>query len=188
MAEIKANTKAALEQLEIQVQTFIQPMGYSVVALEQTTGPNRSGRTLTLYIDFADSNSSRVGLDDCMKVNQAVDEFFETTPLLEGAYTLEVSSPGVERPLRKAGDYDRFTGHKARLHTFRALNAIETGNESYWKKNQRQKNFVGILKGLNTDQNKVQMEIDGNLVAVPLETISKANLEYVDPSSERERK
>ena len=189
MTEIKANSKAALEQLEESVRAIIEPLGYDVVALEQTSGPARSGRTLVLYIDFArnaDAHTAEyIGLDDCAKVNAAVDELFETTALLDGTYTLEVSSPGVERPLRRAMDYARFSGQKARLHTFRPLEADEIGNEGYWKKKQKQKNFVGILKGLSEDQNKVQMEIDGTLVAVPLQMISKAHLEYVAPQGFR---
>ena len=191
MSELKANaanSKAALELLETQVQTIIQPLGYDLVALEQTSGAARGGRTLVLYIDFASTKETaktpdgkllRVGLDDCARVNEAVDELFETTPLVYGAYTLEVSSPGVERPLRRPQDYERFAEHKARLHTFRSLDSSEVGNEAYWTKNQKQKNFVGILKGLTTDQTKVQMEIDGNLVTVPIQMVSKAHLEFM---------
>lgn len=189
MSEIKANSKAALDLLEEQVRSMVEPMGYDVVALEQTSGPARSGRTLVLYIDFPQDSEDReaqhISLDDCTKVNTAIDELFESTQLIDGAFTLEVSSPGVERPLRRPMDYDRFRGKKARLHTFRPLEVREIENENYWTKNQKQKNFVGILKGLSSGHDKVQMEIDGNLVAVPLQLVSKAHLEYVAPESFR---
>src|SRR5262249_7891254 len=121
--------------------------------------------------------SRRVGLDDCVTVNKAVDELFESTTLLEGHYTLEVSSPGVERPLRKPQDFKRFTGKKARVHTFRPLEATEVENDTYLTTHKRQKNFVGILDGISSSGLKVQLNVDGEAVAIPLELISKAHLE-----------
>src|SRR5690242_15627204 len=105
----KPNTKEALEQLQGDVENIITPLGYEVVALEYSTA---GGRKLTLFIDFLDNRdeSRRISLDDCVTVNKAVDELLESTSLLEGHYTLDVSSPGVERPLRKAADYVRFSG------------------------------------------------------------------------------
>jgi len=175
----KPNTKEALEQLRVESEKLVAPLGYEIVALEQSTAPG-IGRTLTLFIDFASEiPGHRISLDDCTAVNNAVDELFETTPLLEGRYTLEVSSPGVERPLRRAEDYSRFRGRRARLHTFRPLESAESENPAYWEKNRKQKNFVGLLEGLTPDGLKVRMNIDGAQVAVPLELISKAHLEFM---------
>jgi ribosome maturation factor RimP len=175
---LKPNSKEALEQLQREVENILDPMGYEIVALEQSNaGKGSGGRTLTLFIDFKgnDDGARRIGLDDCVAVNRAVDEFFEATPLLEGRYNLEVSSPGVERPLRKPADYERFCGRKARLHTFRPLQKEEAENAAYWERNKKQKNFSGILEGL--DAGKVKIAVDGQSVRVPLELISKAHLE-----------
>ncbi len=183
MTSVKANSKEALEQLQHEAENILAPLGYEVVALEQSTAPKSSGRTLTLYIDFlpaenASEDGQHIGIDDCLTVNKAVDALFETTPLLDGTYNLDVSSPGVERPLRKAQDYSRFRGRKVRLHTFRPLEETETGNAAYWAKNRKQKNFVGRLEGLSSGGDKVKVSVDGVTVAVPLSLISKAHLEF----------
>ncbi|MBI3544247.1 MAG: ribosome maturation factor RimP [Deltaproteobacteria bacterium] len=170
----KANTKEALEQLAGEAQNILTPLGYEVVALEQSTA---GGRIFTLFIDFLNNadQSRRVGLEDCVAANRAVDDLFEATELLSGNYTLEVSSPGVERPLRKPEDYDRFAGKKVKLHTFRPLDKEETENPRYWETHKKQKNFIGRLDGLAVD--KVKLTIDGEAVKVPLALISKAHLE-----------
>src|SRR4051812_20061812 len=131
-AQPKPNSKEALDQLQGEVENIITPLGYEVVAMEHSTA---GGRRITLYIDFLNNSdeSRRIGLDDCVTVNRAIDDLLETTSLMEGHYTLEVSSPGVERPLRKAEDYSRFSGRKVRLHTFRPLEKTEAGNDAYWE-------------------------------------------------------
>ena len=177
---MKPNSKQALDELQRGVENILTPLGYEVVALEQSMA---GGRKLTLYIDFLNNpdsgaESRRIGLQDCITATKAVDELFETTELLSGNYTLEVSSPGVERPLRKAEDYNRFSGKKVKLHTFRPLEKGETENDAYWEKNRKQKNFIGRLEGLATESgDKVMLLIDGQLVKVPLALISKAHLE-----------
>lgn len=171
----KPNSKEALELLQRDTENLLAPLGYEVVALEQSSA---GGRRIILYIDFLNNRdeSRRVGLDDCVTVNKAVDELFETTLLLEGHYTLEVSSPGVERPLRKPEDYARFQGRKARLNTYRPLDKDEVENAAYWEAHKKQKHFVGQLEGLVGDY-KVRLTVDGQLVAIPLTLISKAHLE-----------
>lgn len=188
-ANPKPNSKQALDQLQREVENILVTLGYEVVALDQSSA---GGRIITLFIDFLNNEdgSRRVGLDDCVTVNKAIDELFETTDLLEGHYTLEVSSPGVERPLRKIEDYSRFSGRKAKLHTYRPLEVAELGNPKYWEKNKKQKNFIGILEGLDpvskelARQNgtavdravKIKLNVDGQSVTIPLELISKAHL------------
>ncbi|MBI2607159.1 MAG: ribosome maturation factor RimP [Deltaproteobacteria bacterium] len=189
MTSVKANSKEALEQLQREAENILATLGYEVVALEQTAAPKSGGRTLTLYIDFpppenAGSDDRRISLEDCLAANKAVDELFETTPLLDGSYNLDVSSPGVERPLRKARDYARFRGRKVRLHTFRPLEESESENPVYWTKNRKQKNFVGRLEGLTSGGDKVKVSVDGAMVAVPLSLIAKAHLEFTPPDLE----
>lgn len=175
----KANSKEALNELERIAQEIIFPLGYEVVAIENGQGPKGAGRTITLYIDFAQENEQRIGLNDCMTVNQAVDELFETTPLLDGNYTLEVSSPGVERPLKKDKDFVKFSGKKVKINTFRPLEESEINNTEYLLKNSKQKNFSGILDGLTSDQKSVRLNVEGNAITIPLILISKAHLEFI---------
>ncbi len=177
--QFKANSKEALNELERITQEIIAPLGYEVVTIENGQGPKGAGRTITLYIDFANESDQRVGLNDCMTVNKAVDELFETTPLLDGNYTLEVSSPGVERPLKKEKDFLKFVGKKMRANTFRPLESQELNNEQYFTLNPKQKNFSGTIVGLSDDQKSLKLKVDKFEITIPLLLISKAHLEFI---------
>jgi ribosome maturation factor RimP len=139
------------------LEPLVRPLGYEVVHAEIET---HRQRLLRLFIDFAESNSAKppiVGIEDCVKVARTLDEPLDLDPALSEAmsrifhgasYELEVSSPGVDRPLRQAKDYQRFEGREVRIHTFRPLTPEELGNPGYQAKNPRQKNFLGTIAGL----------------------------------------
>lgn len=187
------------------VNQLILPLGYEVVHLELQT---HRQKTLRIYVDFADSaNGKTVGIEDCVVVTRALDEpldqFPEVEAMFRGAYELEVSSPGVDRPLRQAKDFVRFAGKEIRIHTFRPLSGEEMGNPSYFEKNPKQKNFFGTLSGLAHDEkgdrvllavsvgpsaekgkskrkpktNKEAAAGANAEISIPLPLISKANLE-----------
>ncbi|MGE4234319.1 MAG: ribosome maturation factor RimP [Bacteriovoracia bacterium] len=184
MSETKPNSKEALELLEQQAQSTIEPMGYEVVSLEMNNSP--AGRTLTLFIDFLNpsndnqldsvdsENKKFIGLDDCIAVNKVVDGLFEATPLLAGPYHLEVSSPGLERPLRKPKDFERYCGRKIKVHLFRPLETDASSDEF----KVRQKNYTGQLVSY-TDE-KISLNIDqggvSGAIEIPLKLITKAHL------------
>src|SRR5579859_7648851 len=92
-----------------QIRELLEPtlvhLGYSIYSLDQS-GP--SGRTLRLAIDRPDG----VSLDDCTRVSEIVSPILDQVDLVPGSYTLEVSSPGAERPLRDRSEYDRFLGRR----------------------------------------------------------------------------
>ncbi len=174
----KPNTKEALDCLKLEVENILTPLGYEVVTLEKSSNGNQ---TLALYIDFLNNTDMKkhIGLEDCIAVNKAVDPLFETTNLISGSYSLEVSSPGIERPLKKPTDFDRFLGHKVRIHTFRSLQIEELENNDYWVKNKKQKNFIGILEGRTQDGQKIKVRIDKESVTIPLCLVSKSHLAFV---------
>ena len=181
---------------------LIEPMGYELVYVELHT---HRQKTLRLFIDRLDpSAGGAIGIEDCVKVSRALeeplDQLSEVEGLFKGAYELEVSSPGVERPLRTARDFSRFAGKKVRIHTFRPLNEQELSNTEHLRKNPKQKNFLGLLKGLSSGdrvelalvqengkgagkpRKKGQPEsatnsVEVEVVTIPLPLISKANLE-----------
>ena len=119
---------------------------------------NASAEDAASFHRFRDS-ARTIGIEDCVKVTRALDEALDQIPEIEGifhgAYELEVSSPGVDRPLRRKKDFERFAGKLVRLHTFRALSEEEIGNREYFSRNSKQKNFVGELKGMNGDRIKL---------------------------------
>lgn len=223
-----ANPKANLSQSDrlIALMTpLIAPLGYEIVALELLT---HKQKTLRVFIDFAETPKTdekgnapsigpmigpTIGIDDCVKVARALDEPLDLIPEIEaafhGAYELEVSSPGVDRPLRQAKDFERFKERQIRVHTYRPLNAEEIGNAEYAAKNPKQKNFLGYLKGLDGERialvigdasgdaksknkkSKAKQKAKphsptGTQVFIPLSLVSKANLEPIFDFESRE--
>ncbi len=135
------------------LQTLIAPtltgMGYELVALE------RVGRgLLRLYIDKPEG----INLDDCVKVSNQLTRLF----MVENVDydRLEVSSPGLDRPLVKEADFVRFAGERANVR----LHAPIEGR----------KRFTGVLKGLA--DGVLQLEMDGVTVAIPLAEVDSARL------------
>jgi ribosome maturation factor RimP len=184
------------ETIEAKISEWLSPLGYELVALEVSTSGNRM---LRVYIDRIGNDPTRgaaVGIEDCVKVTKAISEPLDQIPEAEklfggNAYELEVSSPGVDRPLRKSEDFNRFSGRLARIHVFRPLSADELRNTEYQTKNPKQKNFVGTL--VSVEGNDVILSIQAarepSRVSIPIGLISKANLEPVfDFSDKKEMK
>ena len=133
------------------VQPVVTGMGYELVDVQASNG----GRLLRLFID----KPGGVGLEDCAAVSRQLSRVFE----VEGIdyERLEVSSPGLDRPLRKGADFARFAGHKAEV---RMRTPDATGR----------RRFVGVLRG--ADAGRVEMELDGQTVALELDGIERARL------------
>lgn len=104
---------------------------------------------------------SGVSLEDCQAVSRDLSRLLDEDPeLVPGAFRLEVGSPGVERPLVRPGDFDRFAGRDAKIKLFSPLEGRKT--------------FEGRLLG--TDGANVRIDCAGSTIVVPLDGIAKANL------------
>lgn len=103
-----------------------------------------------------------VSIADCARVSEEVSTILDVEDLLPDSYTLEVSSPGLDRPLRVAQDYVRFAGRLAKIVTRQPIN--------------RQTAFAGRLRGLEGDDVLFEKE-GGKLIRLPLNAISRARLE-----------
>jgi len=185
------------------IAPLVAPLGYEIVHLESLTGRQN---ILRIFIDHVEgAQTTPIGIEDCVKVSRALDEPLDQIPEIEtvfhGAYELEVSSPGLDRPLRLAQDYNRFSGKEVRIHLYRPLTAEELGNPVYQAKNPKQKNFLGTLMGLQNDKVRLALSAGQNAaktgshgkkgkaqkaapntnsveeITIPLPLISKANLE-----------
>ena len=99
---------------------------------------------------------------DCAEVSLYVGTVLDVEDFIHASYTLEVSSPGIERGLYKLGDYDRFAGSLAKLRTRKPING--------------QRNFRGRLLGIDGEDVLIEDRTSGR-VSVPFEVIAKANLE-----------
>jgi ribosome maturation factor RimP len=105
-----------------------------------------------------------MSLDDCALLSRAVSAVLDVEDPIEGAYSLEVSSPGIDRPLTRPKDYERFAGFEAKLETRAPIDG--------------RKRFKGKLLGLEAES--VKIEVEGAALALPLEEIEKAKLVLTD--------
>jgi ribosome maturation factor RimP len=134
--------------------------GLELIDVEIGGGGGR--QTLRLFID----KPSGVSLDDCTAVSRAVSVALDVEDPISGAYDLEVSSPGLDRPLRTPEHFQKYVGQKVRVKTFGPLAECEN-----------RKTFVGILGGY--EEGAVVVDVDGKLFRVPHTQVSKANIEPV---------
>ena len=150
-----------------QVRRLLEPVlerdGFELVEVEWVRGGGRW--VLRLYVD----KQGGTGIEDCQAVSALVDPILDVADFIEPAYDLEVSSPGLERPLRKPADYDRFSGQRARLKTYGPVAGTAPGSPG-------RKHWTGILKGFK--DGAVEVDVDGVLHRIPHDQIAKANLEY----------
>ncbi len=104
--------------LEHELERRVEELGFEFVELE--VAGNRAHPILRLRIDRRDSEPGRgVTLDECSSVSRALERYLDELPELSDTYVLEVSSPGLERPLTRARHFQRFVGREARFRTAR---------------------------------------------------------------------
>ncbi len=139
----------SIMDLQTLIDSTLTGMGYEMVALE------RVGRgLLRLYIDKPEG----INVDDCVRVSNQLTRLF----MVENVDydRLEVSSPGLDRPLVKEADFIRFVGERANIRLHAPLDG--------------RKRFTGVLKGL--EGGVLQLEMDGVMVAIPLVEVDSARL------------
>ena len=122
-----------------------------------------------------------MNLDDCSAFSHALAPALDVEDVGDTGYSLEVSSPGLDRPLRKPEDFRRFAGKKAKVKTFGPLPAIEGRPPS--------KNFSGTLLGCTDgpEGDQVELDVDGKRCAIPLAAIAKAHLIFDSRSLKQRR-
>ena len=129
------------EKIEALIEPSLTHEGYSVVRL-QITGIQR--KTLQLMIERLDE--VEVNIDDCVRVSRYVSSLLDVEDPIPFEYTLEVSSPGLDRPLVKKNDYKRFCGHKIKLSLNEAV--------------ENRKKFVASLD--SADDEKITVSINSS--------------------------
>jgi ribosome maturation factor RimP len=154
---------AVQEAVAPRVQALAEPLarslGLELVDIEYLReGPNWIVR---VFID----KPGGVNLDDCSALSHALGPALDVDDVVGTAYSLEVSSPGLERPLKKPKDFERFAGKRVKIKTFAPLPSTTGAG---------QKNFQGVLLGIKDD--RVELEADGKAVQIPLAAIAKAHL------------
>jgi ribosome maturation factor RimP len=144
-----------LERIREAAERVAQSLGLEVVDVEWKVGRDRF---LRVYIDKPEGVSHK----DCEAVSNQLSVLLDVEDLIPGQqhYILEVSSPGLDRKLTKPAEFERFTGRLARISTIEPV--------------ENQKFFEGRLAGVAGG--KIQIEVQGRVIAVPMEGIRKANL------------
>ncbi|MFW6127106.1 MAG: ribosome maturation factor RimP [Thermodesulfobacteriota bacterium] len=149
--------KEIINRLTELIQPYLMAQGVELVELEFTQ-PRRGRATLRLFVDRPGGG---ITLDEITRVSRVVGELLDVHDPISSSYTLEVSSPGLTRALKKPQDFERYTGRLVRLTT-----------RSPWEGKQVHR---GILKGLANEE--VSLEEDQALVRIPLAEIAKARLD-----------
>lgn len=157
-------SETLLGKIEELLQPILLDFHLELVDLEF----KREGRDWFLRI-FIDKEGG-VTLDDCADLSREVDAVLEVEDLIEHAFRLEVSSPGLDRPLKRETDYQKFAGHPVKIKTYEQLDPDNRGH--------RRKTFTGTLLGIEGDRVRIeQQDKKGGTVEFTLGQIAKANLD-----------
>jgi ribosome maturation factor RimP len=147
------------EEIARIIEPALEAMGYRVVRIAFI---GARGATLQVMAERIDAAAMTV--EDCADISRAVSALLDVADPIAGAYTLEVSSPGIDRPLVRPEDYERFTGFEARIELTRPLDG--------------RKRFRGRLLGRTASGARVLAEIGE--VTLPFEAIARAKLVLSD--------
>lgn len=128
--------------------------------LDVELGSEYGQRTLRVYIGKAGG----VGIQDCSRVSQAIEDVIEVEGVVSGRYNLEVSSPGLDRPLTKTSHFQEAIGRTVKVQTVEKIDGRQ--------------NYRGILK--QADADRLTIEIDNQEFQVPMQAVRKANLKATD--------
>lgn len=140
------------------LQPLVESLGYEFVGLEYMSNPKQS--VLRIYIDGDTDSETGVGLEDCERVSRETAALLDVEDPIKGHYNLEVSSPGLDRPLFTPAQYAQFAGEEAKVTLF----APQDGRRK----------FKGVI--LDADDVRVRIEVDGETFELPFSNIAKARL------------
>ena len=140
------------------VAPLTQTEGIEIVDIELRHEGSRNGRVLRLYLDKEGGPT----MEDLSRVSREVSDLLDTHDVVDGAYTLEVSSPGINRPLKRPEHFARFVGKTVRVRTREVVNG--------------RRSFLGQLLEVSAD--KISLNQDGTRCEIPFALIEKSNYEH----------
>ena len=149
---METETERAVSKI---VEPIVASQGMELVAVEYKR--EARGWVLRIYLD----KKGGVSLDDCVLVSNEVGPVIDVEDLFQSPYTLEVSSPGIKRILKKQKDFERFRDRSVRIRTHNAIG--------------KRRNFRGRLLGCT--KGLIQIEAGGHVLDIPLSNVANANLE-----------
>jgi ribosome maturation factor RimP len=122
------------------------------------------GWVLRLYIDKEEG----ITVDDCSRISREIERSLDVEDFILTPYTLEVSSPGLTRPLRSEKDFLKYRNHLIKVKTYEPI--------------ENRKKFKGKLLGIS--EHRIEIEVEGGVFEIPLSNVAKVNLE-IDPEEFR---
>lgn len=173
-----ANMTGPLRQDPYNLTEMLAPvaegLGLVLIGVEYQPG---SRARVRLYIDRIGAETAPelggVSIDDCADMSRAVSAILDVEDPIPGKYTLEVSSPGLDRPLFRLDDFSRFSGERARIRLSHPL----PGSAPAAPGGKPQRNFIGVLAGV--EGGDVLLDTETGQVRLPYADIDKANLDPV---------
>jgi len=151
------NHDETLETVKGIAMRVVQDLGLTLDRVELSRNPRTA--VVRIYVD----KEGGVGIEDCAAVSREVGAILDVEDPIETGYVLEVSSPGLDRPLRTREDFEKYSGRRIRLH---ARSSVEGRHE-----------FRGTLAGAADDGIRVRDEGLGREVRIPFDQIAKARLD-----------
>ncbi len=148
--------ESLLKEIALLIEPVLAEMGIDLVDMEYRSGQGR--RVLRIYAD----RPTGINLDDCAMVSREIGNLLDVKDLLQQHYVLEVSSPGLNRPLKREKDFLRAIGQKIKVKTAVPLKG--------------RKNFSGILQSF--ENGMLQLKLDDTVVQIPEESVKMANLVF----------
>ena len=148
-----------MERIAELIAPTLEAMGFELVRVMST-----GGRRPTLQVMAERLDRAGMTVDDCAEISRAVSAILDVEDPIKEAYQLEVSSPGIDRPLIKPADFERFAGFEARVETDRQI--------------EGQRKFKGQLLGL--ENQAVRLALPEGERAIPFDAIRKAKLVLTD--------
>lgn len=137
------------------VLPILESEGMELVDIEYRRESN--GWVLRIYID----KEGGVTISDCSLISHQIERVLDIEDFIDNPYNLEVSSPGLTRPLKSEKDFKRYRGRMIKLKTIQPI--------------ENRKNFRGRLIGFS--DNQIEMNVDGKVIRFPLKDVAKANLD-----------
>jgi ribosome maturation factor RimP len=153
-----AEDRALLEMID----PVAESLGLAVVRVRLMGGTLR--RRLQIMAERVVDND--ISVEECARLSRAVSEVFDAADPISGEYLLEVSSPGIDRPLTRLIDFDLFEGYEARLETDRMV--------------EGRKRFKGILAGTEGDSVAIDLDGEEETALIPFEWVADAKLVLTD--------
>ena len=159
---------AATARLERLIQPSLEAMGFRIVRIRLT---GSKAPTLQVMVERVGGSGDGLGdggvnVDDCAEISRTLSAILDVEDPIAGRYRLEVSSPGIDRPLVRIEDFNRFAGHEAKIE----MQDLVEGR----------KRFRGTLAGVDGDRVKIDQGGDDGLSALPFAGIASAKLVLTD--------